>query len=678
MRRVWSLFTFVSLTIVLFLLFGTTKLSAQITPNEAPFLGAQIFLEPGQTPEQIDNWFRILKESEMSVCRIRMFESYMKGEDGNWDYTLFDYAFKSAEKYDIKILATLFPYTEKTDIGGFKFPHNEAHLESIATFIDNAVTHFKQYNCLIGWVLINEPGQTSVPLNSFSEERFEEWSKANPVIDYTKDGYPVLMDLRKQRFQMDYNTWYLQWLANEIRKVDPEAHLHVNSHAIFENAPQYDFPSWQEFLSSLGGSAHPSWHFGYFSRKQYALAMNANSEIIRSGAGDLPWIMTEIQGGNNTYSGTAPFCPTVDEITQWLWITMGAESKGAIFWSLNARASGIEAGEWAMLTFQDKPSERLTAAKNVAQLVRKHETLFANAKEFNSGINVLYAREAMCAEQAMERPSMQNYTGRQRGAVMKSVLGYYKAISEMGLNCALKEMSEFNFQKEDYSGEVIVLSHQLALPSKYVSALENFVAKGGTLLVDGLTAFFDENLHCTAISSFPFKTLFGGEIREYKLIDNVFNVELANNQIPAHLWRGTIVSNKSAKIISESQKEVFGIQNQYGEGTVVWVPSLMGLGSWMTGDSDALSSWLTNYLPLEKQPVYFRHQMDDVLMKTMSRGNKLITILINKSGEEKDIPLVIKNEKLSPKLIFSNYREKLQNENSINMKAEETLVIVWE
>lgn len=678
MRRVWSLFTFVSLTIVLFLLFGTTKLSAQITPNEAPFFGAQIFLEPGQTPEQIDNWFRILKESEMSVCRIRMFESYMKDEDGNWDYTLFDYAFKSAEKYDVKILATLFPYTEKTDIGGFKFPHNEAHLESIATFIDNAVNHFRQYNCLIGWVLINEPGQTSVPLNSFSEKRFDEWSKANPVIDYTNDGYPVLMDLRKQRFQKDYNTWYLQWLANEIRKVDPETHLHVNSHAIFENAPQYDFPSWEEFLSSLGGSAHPSWHFGYFSRKQYALAMNANSEIIRSGAGNLPWIMTEIQGGNNTYSGTAPFCPTADEITQWLWITMGAESKGAIFWSLNARASGIEAGEWAMLTFQDKPSERLTAAKNVAQSVRKRETLFANAKEFNSGINVLYAREAMWAEQAMERPSMQNYTGRQRGAVMKSVLGYYKAISEMGLNCALKEMSEFNFQKEDYSGEVIVLSHQLALPSKYAPGLENFVKKGGILLVDGLTAFFDENLHCTAISSFPFKTLFGGEISEYKLIDNVFNVELANNEIPAHLWQGTIVSNKSAKIISESQKEVFGIQNQYGEGTVVWVPSLMGLGSWITGDNDALSSWLTNYLPLEKQPVYFRHQMDNVLMKTMSSGNKLITILINKSGEEKDIPLVIKNKKLRPKLIFSNYREKLQNENLMNMKAEETLVIVWE
>ena len=678
MRRVWSLFCLVSLSIVLSLSFATTKLSAQIEPNEAPFFGAQVFIEPEQTPEQIDNWFQILKENEMSVCRIRMFESYMKDEDGNWDYTLFDYAFKSAEKYDIKILATLFPYTEKTDIGGFKFPHNEAHLDSIATFIDNAVSHFKQYSCLIGWVLINEPGQTSVPVNSFAEKRYKEWNKANPAIDYTKDGYPVLMDLRKQRFQMDYNTWYLRWLANEIRKVDPETHLHVNSHAIFDNAPQYDFLAWRKFLTSLGGSAHPSWHFGYFNQKQYALAMAANSQIIRSGAGNLPWIMTEIQGGNNTYSGSAPFCPTTDEITQWLWLTMGAESKGAIFWSLNARASGIEAGEWAMLTFQDKPSERLIAAKNVAQSVKKHETLFANAKEFNSGINVLYVREAMWAEEAMERPSKQNYTGRQRGAVIKSVLGYYKAISELGLNCALKEISEFDFQKADYSGEVIVLSHQLSLPSKYAHALENFVKKGGTLLVDGLTAFFDENLHCTALSSFPFRSLFGGEISEYKLVDNVFNVELAKNEIPAHLWRGNIAINKSAKTISEDQKEIYGVQNEYGKGKTIWVPSLMGLGSWITGNNAALSDWLKDYLPLEKQPVYFSLQMDDVLMRTMTSGEKLITILVNKSGEEKNIPLVFQNKELSPKLIFSNHKNKMMNKSSVNIKAEETLVIEWE
>ena len=42
------------------------------------YIGAQIFIEPGQTPEQIESWFRLLHENGMNVCRIRMFEVYMK------------------------------------------------------------------------------------------------------------------------------------------------------------------------------------------------------------------------------------------------------------------------------------------------------------------------------------------------------------------------------------------------------------------------------------------------------------------------------------------------------------------------------------------------------------------------------------------------------------------------
>ena len=51
-----------------------------------PFIGAQVFIEPGQTKEEIDTWFRVLKENKFTVCRIRMFESYMKKEDGSWEF----------------------------------------------------------------------------------------------------------------------------------------------------------------------------------------------------------------------------------------------------------------------------------------------------------------------------------------------------------------------------------------------------------------------------------------------------------------------------------------------------------------------------------------------------------------------------------------------------------------
>ena len=140
-----------------------------------PFIGAQVFIEPGQTSGDIDTWFRILHENHLPICRIRLFENYMRTPDGGWDFSLFDQAFQAAEKYGIKIMGTLFPATPFTDVGGFKFPRTTEHLEEIAAYIQNLVTHFRASPALFGWVLINEPGVGHLPDEEFTREKFRQW-----------------------------------------------------------------------------------------------------------------------------------------------------------------------------------------------------------------------------------------------------------------------------------------------------------------------------------------------------------------------------------------------------------------------------------------------------------------------------------------------------------------------
>jgi beta-galactosidase len=85
--------------------------SKKQTGFSIPFVGAQVFIEPGQSSEEIDTWFRILAENRMPVCRIRLFETYMRISAHEWDFSLFDQAFHAAEKHGIHILGTLFPAT---------------------------------------------------------------------------------------------------------------------------------------------------------------------------------------------------------------------------------------------------------------------------------------------------------------------------------------------------------------------------------------------------------------------------------------------------------------------------------------------------------------------------------------------------------------------------------------
>jgi len=195
--------------------------------------------------------------------------------------------------------------------------------------------------------------------------------------------------------------------------------------------------------------------------------------------------MTEIQGGNNTFSANKAMCPTKEEITQWLWIILGTEGKGGIFWTLNPRASGIESGEWALLDFQHQPTDRVSAISSVSKCVHQNRTLFASAKKVDSGINILYIHESLWTEKMVTNGTPAATDG--RIMCMDDMLGYFKAFSQIGVSPNFKSFEEFDFNKNDYSGQTIILADQLAFPSSYVSLLESFVNKGDKLIVDGLT-----------------------------------------------------------------------------------------------------------------------------------------------------------------------------------------------
>ena len=653
--------------------------NSKVNPNQEIHIGAQVFIEPGQTAEEIDLWFRTLKENNFTICRIRMFESYMRKPDGTWDFRLFDMAFRAGEKYGIKIFGTFFPYTEKTDIGGFKFPRSESHLQSIAEFIKQLTTHFSQFKSLYGWVLINEPGVGGkVPSSEFTNKKFQEWKQSHPQKEFTDKGFPILVELTDQAFLLDYNTWFLNWIADEVRKYDSSCEIHVNNHAMFQNCAEYNFPEWRKFLTSLGGSAHASWHFGYFSRPRYAMAMLANSEIVRSGADNIPWLMTELQGGNNTYSGGTPMCPTQEEIAQWLWIVTATEGKGSIFWSLNPRSSGIEAGEWALLDFQNKPSDRMKAASKVALTINQNKELIENLKVVESGINVLYVRQSLWAESKMTEGLEKTYEARSAGAVMKSALGYFEAITQMGINANFKAFEEFDFGKNDYTGSTIILAHQISLPDSYAPILQDFVKKGGKLIVDGLTAFFDENLHNTMKTGFAFENLLGGNISEFKMVGNIFPVQLYNYSVPAHLWRGYIF-NKTGESASTHEGETIALRNKLGKGEVLWIPSLIGLGSRITNDNTTLIKLLNVELKqsiANNVAISFKIPQKDMLMRTLKSGSNYVTVIISKSEKTISADLDFKGKIMNARMVYANKSGKVKGSNFL-ISPEETIVIEW-
>lgn len=645
-RILLSQFPVVSNRLSVALLFFVISMFAAAQPLELnePLIGAQVVIESGQSAEEIEALFAILKANSMQLCRIRMFESYMPGGQGNRDFSTFDIAFRAAERYEIKIFATLFPMVEFTNIGGFKFPDSEAHLASVSAYIRDVVTHFKHYKSLAGWVLLNEIGSGKAPFDkSLTAQQFDRWKKEDVVQAFSKQGKPQ-MQFQEERFLMDYNSWYLSWLKSEVRKYDQHSHLHVNTHAIFDTYSEYNFTKWRDVLDSFGGSAHASWHFGNFDRSRYHYAMAINSEMIRSGAGSKPWLMTELQGGNNLWSGGVPLCPTPQEIKQWMWTVIGTGAKGMIFWSLNARSAGVEAGEWALLDLLNQPSERMIAASQVAEVVKNRADLFTTATVVESGVNILYTRESLWSERRAETAGV-GYAGRLPGGSIRSAIGFYETFAQLGIQANVKCMDEFDFETDAANGKVIVLAHQIAFPSSYTNQLKRFVSNGGTLIVEGLTGFFNEWMQMQTTADFPLSGLLGGKLTDAPFIAEHFTVQLNNQklQLPAHLWEGRIHPATATPLARNASGEVVAVTHAPGAGNVIWIPSMVSIAAREKKNYLPLVRFVERNIVPSLQPASprFKRYSPGMLMHTLRTENGYLVVLINKNSKPQTVELIV-------------------------------------
>jgi beta-galactosidase len=638
--------------------------------NHLPLTGAQLIIEPDMTKDQITEYLYQFVSLDFKIGRVRLFESYMNLGNDNWNFDLFDHAYDEAGRLGVSLLGTLFPMTPFEDVGGFKFPRNDKHWEEICYYIKKVVARFSSYKSCAGWVLVNEPGTGNMDEGEFSIKRYKK------EYELPGTGLPLkkILDFSHEQFMFDHTTWYLNQLANEVKKHDSTGHIHINPHGLFSyNLGQYDFKKWHSFLDSYGASAHASWHFNLFSRDKYTLAMSATCEIIRSAAQENPWIMTEIQGGNNTYSGNNPLCPTREEIVQWLLTIYCSGGKGGIFWCYNARSTGHEAGEWALIDFLGNYTDRTEGASLVSHHISENKEIYSRIKPIDSGISLLYFKESLWMEDRLIRHTQYPLEAREKGAVMASLLGHYEVLQDMGIQARIAEADLYDFAQDDYKDKVIILSHQIALPVRYEKDLDNFVNRGGILLMDGLTGFYDEEGHCRFMSESLFSQLAGARISEYKINKNIFNVKVKEITLPSHLWSGYLEMH-DGKSLGLDNNRIIGSENKRGEGHVYWIPTPLGLGARLEKTTELVRLYKELFKDQSAvQSAVFKERQENLLHKPFVSGEKEYSLFINKGKSTKKIPI---NRKKG-EIIFKQGGDAYVNSSELSLDREVSLIVEW-
>lgn len=634
---------------------------------EQPLIGAEIWIEPGQTPTQINAWFRDLADADMPVARLFLVWSYLEPSPNHWNFTLYDTAFRAAEKYHVRIVATLTPSGLPPFLGGDGsqgggvLPTNKEK-QWAAAYIAKVVIHYRSSPALDTWSLVNEPGQAPT-VNSAAITAFRKWlarqyssiNKMNMawgsaykafdevVPPESRETWNRNQELDWRTFWEGYQTAQLRWLANEVRKNDNDHPLHLNPAGLLSNLAGVsdNLPAWRGFLDSLGCSIHPAWHFALLSRNQYALGVSYINDLIRGSIEPKPYWVTELQGGNNIYSGIKPMDPTAQDIAQWVWTSLGAGAKRVIFWLLNARTAGQEAGEWSMLDFQGKPSVRLTTASAIAHIVNKHQRFFNAARTYRSPVTILLSLHTMTFEEVFHDG---DDPARDTNAEILSALGFYEALASLGPPPRIKYFDDYNWNAVTSHPRVAVLPGVRVLTKEQIHSLNLFLSHGNTLLITGLTGFYGPHAVAWPLAGFPLSEVAGGELKEVFLRSTTPMVSLTtppNTGLPSRLWISSInISHSSVKPIGEQDGEVIATERDLPNGgRVIWIPSPIGLGAWLTAPQP-LANYLQSTLNVIKSaPFYFPKPENSCLLRVLENHGTYTTVVTNETGITKNCGL---------------------------------------
>jgi beta-galactosidase len=341
-----------------------------------------------------------------------------------------------------------------------------------------------------------------------------------------------------------------------------------------------------------------------------------------------------------------------------------------LFWCLNSRKAGNEAGEWSMLDYRGNPSERLEEAARIISVLNQNRDFFNEAKPVTSSVTIILSPETMLLQSRLD--FYKDIPGRMAKAHMQSSLAFYEAISELGIAAEIKSAGDFNWNETGTGSRVAILANMTCLPENLVDKLKSFIQNKNKLIITGLTGYFDEKENNLVQQEFPLKNIVGGTIKEIRLTDNIFYYRLngLNESLPVHMWETEII-NETGMVEGTSGDRIIALRKRYGEGEVLWIPAMIGLGAWLSDNRPLAALLKRELIGYVGDGASFAEHTPGVIMKVLKNGDEFMVILIN--GKDEDADVYVKGLQCEEfELLYGNTN--WLAEGKIHLKGKGTLV----
>lgn len=659
-----------------------------INTSKLPQIGAQFFVNPQDSYEDLVKHFDLMQTHGISLVRLFILWEHIEPTQGIWNFTEYDRLYDLAAQRGMGILATLTCEDPPNWYERKPFYHHYSNLNdpvlkaTAKKYIHALVNRYADHPAHYCWILMNEP-EVYVNYESSTLNCFHQWLgnkyKTVPVLNqnwYTHFDHfsdvKVYPNDQKEYWQCfsAFINWHeflkdnliaqLDWIKETIRELDLSSPLHVNPKGFFGNLAPVGQDYWKEgtLCDILGASIHPAWKFRWFERKDHGIAYSFCVDIIRSAAQGKPFWVTELQGGPTLMTGIQPYTPTPNEITAWLWDGIGAGASAIVYWMWHPRTFGQEAGEWGIVSVDHKVSKRLLHSAKVHETLHKNASLFEQAKPlqpkvaiyYNHATEILALIEGSCDYRTPEAP-------------IQALVGLYKALTLEGV--AVDFISEDQIlQGVHLNYEMLYFPYSYAIDSSVQKQLVDYVSKGGHIWAD---APFGWKLKSGIIQAPTYiEELFGLSIIEYQGHNT-------DHSVPNKWLCDTEISPHTATPIPDTDHTVW--KNHLGKGTAYFVTTTASLG-YFESSSPHFSHFITGCLSTPTASPVNLKPIGTVLQRVLKVNTGWIVILEN-WGEEVELDLHLLDSQIQQVISLTTDKEYIAADHNLtlHLDAHETIVL---
>lgn len=423
--------------------------------------------------------------------------------------------------------------------------------------------------------LKNRYGTLPVVRKTWQRYSLETWEDIEPPRNFS--GYSESLDWLQFRVDNAYELF--DWRIKLFRKLDPK-HL-VTCHGVAGTLESHASQTHNEWMAAsrvdVYGLTWVASRHGTEPWRQYQ-----SLDLVRAGARGKPFWHAEAQGGPLWMQPQVIGRPKEDgrvtepeDIRVWNMISCAGGARGILYCRWRPLLDGPLFGAFGPFGMDGSITPRSEMAAKTLRWANAHPELW-QSHPVRGAVGLLFA------------PESEQFNYVQQGSTefyARSMQGAYQAFFDSNIQVdfvALANISEY---------KVLYVAYPVMLKSDTVDRLKEFVTNGGTLISEGLPAYFGDHGHVGASQpNYGLDSIFGAQETYVEFnpdISENLTFEINGSKVQGRYFRQEYALKGGKAVGHYSNGAIAAVEHQTGSGRTLLMGSFPGAGYYLHHGAEA-------------------------------------------------------------------------------------------